>query len=64
MEQVVLGLVDAFEMITVHACAKNIQMFAGFPMIIQLLPEQYKEAWHVRFAYGNYYQDGQFIPCS
>jgi hypothetical protein len=62
MEQVILRLIDAVEMITVHLCAKNIQVFAGFPMIIQPIPEQYKEGWHVRFAYGNYYQDGQFAP--
>jgi hypothetical protein len=64
MEQTLTALLDAFEMITVHICSKNIQTFAGlFPMIIQPLPDKYKQAWHVRFAYGMYYQNDEFVPC-
>jgi hypothetical protein len=44
-------------------CAKNIQPFAGMPMVISLLSDEFKQAWHVRFAYGSYYADGQFVPC-
>ena len=33
------------------------------PMSVGPLPEDYRKAWHVRFAYGMYYQDGQFAPC-
>jgi hypothetical protein len=63
MEQTLTALVDAFEMITVHMCSKNIQPLAGLPLIIQPLSPKYKEAWRVRFAYGMYYQDGEFVPC-
>jgi hypothetical protein len=54
---------DAFEMFIVHMCAKNMQPFAGMPMTIAPLPETYRKAWRVRFAYGTYYADGQFAPC-
>ncbi len=63
MEQVTKRLLDAFEMITVHMCSKSVQPFAGMPMTIGLLPEQFRTAWHVRFAYGAYYEDEQFVPC-
>ena len=32
-------------------------------MTIAPLAENYRKAWHVQFAYGMYYQDGQFVPC-
>jgi hypothetical protein len=63
MSQVTTALVDAFEMITVHMCSKSMQSFAGFPMIIQPIPEKYKAGWHARFAYGMYNQNGEFAPC-
>jgi hypothetical protein len=63
MEETTKALLDSFEMIIVHACNKNIQLFAGMQMSIGLLPENFRKAWHVRFAYGMYYQDGQFAPC-
>jgi len=50
-------------MIVVHTCSKNIQHFAAMPMSIGLLPENYGTTGHVRFGYGMYYQDGQFVPC-
>jgi len=62
MEFLTTTLLDAFEMITLHMCSKNIQPFAGLPMTIALLSEEYQKAWYVRFAYGSYYQ-GQFVPC-
>jgi hypothetical protein len=63
MEQITHTLLDAFEMIVVHMCAKNVQPFAGMTMGIDVLSEDYQKAWHVRFAYGMHYQDGQFAPC-
>jgi hypothetical protein len=63
MEQTAKSLLDSFEMIIVHVCAKNIQPFAGVPMSVSALSEDYQKAWHVRFAYGMHYQDGQFAPC-
>jgi hypothetical protein len=63
MEETIKVLLDAFEMIVVHMCAKNIQTFAGMPMTIAPLSDDYKKAWRVRFAYGARYQDGQFVPC-
>lgn len=56
-------LLDSFEMITLHMCAKNMQPIAGMPMTIAPLSDDYKRAWRVRFAYGCYYADGQFAPC-
>jgi hypothetical protein len=64
MEETTKALLDSFEMIVVHTCCKNIQPFAAMPMSIGLLPEDHRKAWHVRFAYGMYYQDGQFAPCA
>jgi hypothetical protein len=63
MEEVTKALMDSFEMIVVHTCSKNMQPFAGMPMVIAPVPESYRKARHVRFAYGLYYQDGQFVPC-
>ena len=63
MEHLIMTSLDAFKMITVHMCGKNVQPFAGLPMTIGILSEEYQKAWHVRFAYGSYYQDGQFVPC-
>jgi hypothetical protein len=56
-------LLDSFEMITLHMCAKNMQPFAGMPMTIAPLSDDYKRAWCVRFAYGSYFADGKFAPC-
>jgi hypothetical protein len=56
-------LLDSFEMITLHMCAKHVEPFAGMPMTIAPLDDNYRQAWHVRFAYGSYYADGRFAPC-
>jgi hypothetical protein len=32
------------------------------PIVVGPLPDNYRSAWHVRFAYGMYYADGQFAP--
>ena len=56
------ALLNAFEMLVVHACAKNVKAFAGMPVSVGLLPENYRRAWRVRFAYGMYYEGGQFVP--
>jgi hypothetical protein len=41
-------LLDSFEMITVHLCAKNMKRsFAGMPMTIAPLPDDYKRAWRL-----------------
>ena len=63
MEQVTKALLDSFEMIVAHTCSKNMQPFAGMPIIIAPVPEGYRKAWRVCFAYGMYSQDGQFTPC-
>ncbi len=63
MGEATKALLDTFEMIVVHMCSKSVQPFAGMPLTIGLLPESYRQAWHVSFAYGTYYQDGQFVPC-
>ena len=63
MAGVTKALLDCFEMITLHMCAKHMQPFAGMPMTIAPLSDDYKRAWRVRFAYGCYYADGQFAPC-
>lgn len=56
-------LLDSFEMITLHMCAKHVEPFAGMPMTIAPLDDNYRQAWHVRFAYGSYNADGRFVPC-
>lgn len=62
MEVTQKALLDSFEMIVVHLCSKHVQPFAGCPIVVELLPENYRAASHVRFGYGMYYQDGQFAP--
>ena len=63
MTVAVRKLLDSFEMITLHMCAKNIQPFAGMTMTIAPLSDEQERAWRVRFAYGGYNADGQFAPC-
>ena len=62
MEETEKALLDSFEIVIVHLCSKHVQPFAGMPIVVALLPENYRTAWHVRFGYGMYYQDGQFAP--
>lgn len=63
MEEVTEAMQIYFEMIITHMCGKSVRPFAGMPLTVGVLPDSYQAAWHVRFAYGSYYQDGQFIPC-
>lgn len=63
MSQVVKLLLDTFEMLAVHMSSKHMKPFAGMPMEIGQVPENVQNAWHVRFAYGMYDQNGRFIPC-
>jgi hypothetical protein len=63
MEETTKALLTSFEMIVIHSCAKHMKPFAGIPICVGLLAENYRKAWHVRFAYGTYNQDGQFVPC-
>lgn len=63
MEQTTRSLLNCFEMIVVHSCAKCAQPFAGIPMMVGPLSDQYRTAWHVHFAYGMYNHEGQFVPC-
>jgi hypothetical protein len=62
MQGTTKGLLDSFEMIVVHTCAKHIQPMLPFPFIVHVLSENQQKAWRVRFAYGMYH-DGQFAPC-
>ena len=62
MEETKKALLNSFEMIVVHLCSKHLQPFAGMPIAVALLPENYRTTWHVRSGYGMYYQDGQFAP--
>lgn len=63
MSQVSKHLLDTFEMLAAHMSSKHMKPFAGMPMVIGLVPEDVQNAWHVRFAYGMYDQNGRFIPC-
>src|ERR1700730_12592144 len=51
MEETRKALLNAFEMIVVHLCSKHVQPFAGMPIVVAPLPDNYQAAWHVRFAY-------------
>jgi hypothetical protein len=63
MKKTATSLLDIFEMIVVHICSKHCQPLAGFPMYVGHLPENYRDAWHVRFAYGMRYEGQVFVPC-
>jgi hypothetical protein len=56
-------LLDIFELMIVHMCAKNVQPFSGMPMTIAALSDEYRKAWRVKYAYGTFYADGRFVPC-
>jgi hypothetical protein len=62
MEEKKKALLNSFEMIVVHLCSKHLQPFAGMPIVVALFAGELPTAWHVRFGYGMYYQDGQFAP--
>ena len=62
IEETKKALLNAFEMIVVHLCSKQVQPFAGMPIAVGPLSDAYKTAWHVRFAYGMHHADGQFAP--
>lgn len=62
MDETKKALLNAFEMIVVHLCSKHVKPVAEMPIVVAPVPEAYREAWHVRFAYGMYYADGQFAP--
>jgi hypothetical protein len=62
MEEIEKALLISFEMMLVHLCSKHVQPFAGMPVVVAPLPENYQSAWRVRFGYGMYHQDGQFAP--
>jgi hypothetical protein len=62
MEQTQASLLAAFEMIVVHMCSKHVQQpVAGLSIIVGPLPENYRAALNVRFAYGIYCGE-QFAP--
>jgi hypothetical protein len=63
MEQVGTHLLDTFELLIAHMSAKHMKPFAAMPLSVGLLPENVRAAWHVRFAYGVYDHDGNFVPC-
>jgi hypothetical protein len=63
MSQVATHLLDMFEMLAAHMSSKQMKPIAGMPMEVGLVPEEVKNAWLVRFAYGMYDQNGQFVPC-
>jgi len=62
MQEVMKSLLVSFEMIVTHACSKSAQPFAGMPVTVGMLSDDYQKAWHVRFAYGIYDVNGQFAP--
>ena len=63
MSQVAKHLLDTFEMLVVHMSGKHIKPFAAIRMDIGFVPEDVQNALRVRFAYGMYDQNGQFVPC-
>lgn len=62
MNEITTSLLISFEMIVTHMCSKSAQPFAGMPFTVGLLSDDYRDTWHVRFAYGMYDADGQFTP--
>jgi len=60
-EELGKALLQAFEIIVVHLCSKYVQPFAGMPIVVAPLSDDYRAAWHVRFAYGMFYADGQCV---
>lgn len=63
MSSAIKEMETCFELIVVHLCSKSVKPFAGFSMVVGLLPEAAQRAWYVRFAYGAYDQHGTFNPC-
>ncbi|MDE3022812.1 MAG: hypothetical protein KGI54_13305 [Pseudomonadota bacterium] len=63
MEAITREIPFYFELMIVHMCSKNMKPFAGMPLTIGVLSDDYQNAWHVRFAYGSYNLDETFVPC-
>ncbi len=63
MEDITQAMPIYFEMFVAHMCSKSIQPFAGMPLTVGMLSDDLQKAWRVRFAYGAYYQDDNFVPC-
>lgn len=62
MVEISKAILDTYEMTVMHLCEKHTQSFAGMPVCIRLVPENVRSNPRIRFAYGMFYADGQFIP--
>lgn len=57
-----INVLDCFEQMLVHLCAKNVKPFAGFPIYIAAVPPERRKDKHTRYAYGMFAGDNQFVP--
>jgi hypothetical protein len=62
MRFTVQDLLAAFELVVTHLCNKNLKPFAGFPIRVGVLSENFQKSMHVRYAYGTYDAEGNFVP--
>lgn len=63
MHEVTCAMLIYFEMIVVHMCSKSVQPFAGLPLTVGELSQEFQQSWRVGFGYGSYDQTGRFVPC-
>jgi hypothetical protein len=62
MDESTKTLALAFEMIVVHLCSKHAKPFAGLPVTVVPLSDEYQKAWRVRFGYHARLPDGRWAP--
>jgi hypothetical protein len=62
MDESTKSLTLAFEMIVIHLCSKHAKPFAGLPVAVAPLSDEYRKAWRVRFAYHARLPDGRWAP--
>lgn len=63
MHEITEWMLEIFEQVTVHMCAKRLKPFAGMPFVIDEVKPPHSENWPSRYAYGLIYEDQGFVPC-
>ncbi len=60
--KVIESMINVFEHLIAFLCSKQVQPFAGLPVEVGLIPEDRRLNKHVRYCYGTYFFNGEFMP--
>lgn len=64
MEAVSASFLHAFEQMLVMLSGLEVKPFAGMPIVVDRVPDNYRQNWGCRYSYGMIYADGSFVPMS